>query len=144
MDITKITKNTKITISIGAIAGAMIVGWSFHEWLGTHMGRYFMTTVAAAELSKDVRKAAEAAQHAAEAAQMVAESLDSHIKGQDLKEQRQKLDLLKSRLQDIQLWESTNTPNAVSTATRRDLQNQIERTESYVECLEQVRPNCVP
>lgn len=133
---------------IGGVAGALVavggVVWGSHEWMAKHVDAYFFSEAQAGELTEQIKQLATATQQTAIATQQTAKALDRHIKSEDLKEQRQKLDGLKARYADIQLWETTNKPNAVSTQTRRDLEQQIEHTKDYIQCLEAGRENCVP
>lgn len=128
----------------GGIA-ATIIGGLFlsHQRLAGHLEFHLMSKATAGELGEQIKGVADAANKAADAASKVAVALDKHIKTEDLKEQKRALELLNARLQDIQLWESTNRPNAVSTRTRQDTMAQIEAQKEYIACLQAGNPNCV-
>jgi hypothetical protein len=133
----------KIGIIVGtivAVCGALAAG---HNALGKHMEMYFFSVAQAGELTEQIKGIADAANKTADAAAKTASALDKHIRTEDLKEQKRKLELLNARLQDIQLWESTNRPNSVSTRTRQELLAQIEGQKEYVACLQDGKPNCV-
>lgn len=128
----------------GGIAAAILgAGFTGHQLLAGHLKFNLVSKASGGELGEQIKGVADAANKAADAASKVAVALDKHIKTEDLKEQKRALELLNARLQDIQLWESTNKPNAVSTRTRQDTLAQIEAQKEYIACLQAGMPNCV-
>lgn len=138
----------KVTLTLAGIAligGAMI---ATHAFLAQHAARYFVSTAAAqtaqAQQALQIKEIADIAREAAQAAKQTADTLATHVRGQELKEARQRLDMLRKDLFDAQISESTHGPNDLTRARKRELEPAIERQRSYVDCLEAGRPNCQP
>lgn len=134
-------KKIGVIVATCVTVGTALV--AVHVALGKHLDTHFLSVAQAGELTDQIKGIASAAQQTANAAAKTANALDQHIRTEDLKEQKRKLELLSARLQDIQLWESTNKPNSVSTRNRQELLAQIESQKEYITCLQDGKLNCV-
>jgi hypothetical protein len=135
-------KKRKYVISGTSIAAFVVAVWWGHGWVGVHLDRYLVTEVEAQSIGQQVQQAARAATEAASAAESVGRTLDAYIKRQDLKDSRERLNLLNQQLGETQLWEAANGPNDITRARRADLSAQIVVTQNYIRCLEAGRPDC--
>ena len=104
-------KKRRITITgmtLGLVLAAGSGTWLGHAWLRDHvtgkLDMVFQSEAQAQTLSKEVRDAAQAAQDAAKSAESVGRTLDTYIKRQDVKEARERLNVLKQQLGETQLW----------------------------------------
>lgn len=143
----KLDANRKVVISVSALAAIVVVGWQFHEWTGRHLNTHLMSRAEAQTLhmaqNEQIKQAADAAKEAANAATETARLLRDHIKGEELKSARERLNQLRGQLSETQLWESTNGgANDISRARKADLNSQIEVLSTLIACLEAGRNNC--
>ena len=132
--------SSRSKISLGVLGAIAVALWPLHQWLAAHLENHVATTAQARVLAEDTKKAADAAQMAAEATHVVAVSLADHIAMTELKDARQRLDLIKTDLATTQLWEAANHPNEISRARVRDLTAQIDHVTQWIACTEAGRP----
>lgn len=136
----RIVLSSRSKVSLGVLGAIAVALWPLHSWLATHLENHVATVAQARAIAEDTKKAADAAQMAAEATHVVAVSLADHIAQTELKDARQRLDLLKTDLATTQLWEAANHANDISRARVHDLTGQIDHVTGWIACTEAGRP----
>lgn len=138
----------RVTATIAGLALFAAAAIGTHAFLSRHVGHYFVRSASAQTandaFTQQIKKASDAAQSAAQAAQQAIGELRTHVAGEELHAARNKIDTLRTEISNTKLWESANGPNDVSRGRLIELENALERTRAFVNCLEQQRPNCVP
>jgi hypothetical protein len=136
----RVALSSRTKVSLGLLGAIAVALWPLHQWLSVHLENHVVTSAKGDALAVETRKAADAAQMAAEATHVVAVALADHIAMTELKDARQRLDLLKTDLATTQLWEAANHPNDISRARVRDLGSQIDHVQNWIACTEAGRP----
>lgn len=136
-------RKRRIIVSLSTMLGLGGAGLWAHQRLGEHMDAHFTSTAEAQVLSDSVRSASESARKAAESADSTSKALTAYISHQDLKDAKQRLNVLNEQLSGTKLWEATNPANEISRARKADLERQIAVLATYIACLEAERSYCV-
>lgn len=127
IDWEKATK-TKVTVPLAVLLGFALVGFRINSWTVDYLSDFFLTTVAAGEISAAV--------------QANAKAISGHINEYKINEAKKAITGLQDQIFELRQWVSVNGAN-VQTAQREDeLGRRLTSWLAYRNCLVAGSINC--